>query len=323
MIHSSSRTFGSRTTAEEALDNVSLSGKTAIVTGASSGIGVETARVLGLAGARVVMACRSRITGEDVAKDLRARASGGSFEVEPLDLTDLANVRAFAERYVASGRPLHLLVNNAGVMATPLSTTTQGIELQVGTNHVGHFLLTKLLRPVIEASAPSRIVTVSSSFYRWGRFSRLVETLESDPGYSRRKYRPFEAYGDSKLANVLFARHLANTLPSSVKSFSVHPGVIKTRLTRSMGVSGALFRTFGQFFMKSVPQGAATTIFAATSPTLENLSGAYLANCDVTRTSASGSNVDYATRLWELTERVVANFAEPIPVRAARSLEQN
>lgn len=308
----SERRLGARATAEEALGGVSLDGKTAIVTGANSGIGVETARVLALAGARVIMACRSVAGGEAVASELRASLGPGrgALEVEALDLTDLASVRSFAERFVASGRPLHLLVNNAGVMATPLGKTVQGAELQVGTNHVGHFLLTNFLRPILEAAGSARIVNVSSSLHGRGRPERLFETLEGDPGYVRRRYVPFDAYGDSKLANVLFTRQLAKILPSSVRSFSLHPGVIVTNLTRSMGLAGAAFRSVAGIFTKSVAQGAATTIYAATAPELE--SGAYLVDCNVARPSRHGRDDDAASKLWEISERVIASFATPI-----------
>lgn len=310
-----SRRFGAKTTAEEALDGATLRNKTVIVTGANSGIGTETARLLALAGAKVVMACRSVDAAKNVADEIAVKlpAGSGTLEVEALDLTDLASVRAFAERFVASGRPLHVLVNNAGVMATPLGKTAQGHELQVGTNHVGHFLLTQLLRPTLEASAPSRIVTVSSALHTRGKGERLLETLERDPGYARRTYAPFSAYGDSKLANVLFTRHLARTLPPSVRAFSLHPGVIPTNLTRSMGLTGSIFRSVGALFMKTIPQGAATSIYAATSPSLDGESGAYLADCAIARASRAGRDDTLAADLWRTSERLVADFAKPLP----------
>ena len=290
------------------IGGISLRGKTAIVTGANSGIGTETARVLAAAGADVVMACRSTASAEAVATKLKAGlpAGGGTLEVQTLDLTDLASVRAFGEAYVARGRPLHLLVNNAGVMATPRETTKQGHELQVGTNHVGHFLLTKLLRPVLEASAPARIVNVSSALHTSGKPNRLFQTLESDPTYEKRRYARFSAYGDSKLANVLFARQLAKELPASVLAFSLHPGVINTNLSRSMGLLGAMYRAVSGVFTKSIAQGAATTIFAATAPELEGKSGAYLADSRIAQASQAGRDDAAAKRLWDISERLVA-----------------
>ena len=308
MTRASTHRLGSRTTAEEALGGVSLAGKVAVVTGANSGIGTETARVLALAGAHVVMGCRSVAAGEEVAKTLRVSLpkGAGTLEVQTLDLADLASVRAFADRFLAQNRALQILVNNAGVMATPLAKTTQGSELQSGTNHVGHFLLTKLLRPRLEESASARIVNVSSSLHSRGKGARLLETLEGDPGYARRKYVPFDSYGDSKLANVLFTRQLAKVLPKSVEAFALHPGVIATNLTRSMGLAGAVFRTVGKLFMKSIPQGAATSVYAATSPNLAGKSGAYLADCTITSPSAAAQDDTLAARLWDVTEKVVA-----------------
>jgi NAD(P)-dependent dehydrogenase (short-subunit alcohol dehydrogenase family) len=300
--------LGSRTTAEEALGSAKLAGRVAIVTGANSGLGTETVRVLALGGADVVMGCRSVAAGEEVAKTLRASLPQGSgkVEVQALDLADLASVRAFAEAFLKTERPLHILVNNAGVMATPLGRTAQGSELQSGTNHVGHFLLTKLLRPRLESSAPARIVNVSSSLHTRGRADRLLETLERDPGYAHRKYAPFDAYGDSKLANVLFTRQLAKILPPAVEAFSLHPGVIPTNLTRSMGVMGSVFRSVGKLFMKTIPQGAATSVYAAVAPELKGKSGAYLADCQVRSPSAEARDDALAVKLWDLSEKLTA-----------------
>jgi WW domain-containing oxidoreductase len=306
--------LGFLSTAEDALGAARLNGKVAIVTGANSGIGTETARVLALGGAHVVMACRSVSAGQDVAETLRKSlpSDAGSFEVMALDLADLASVRAFAEAFSKSGRSLDLLVNNAGVMATPLGRTAQGCEMQVGTNHVGHFVLTKLLRPRIDASSFARIVNVSSALYMQGKPARLFETLEEDPTYAHRKYAPFPAYGDSKLANVLFTRHLATLLPKNVETFCLHPGVIPTNLTRSMGVMGSLFRSVGKVFTKSIAQGAATSVYAAVSKDLVGQSGAYLTNCHVKKLSATGRDEALAARLWSVTERVAGAFGAPL-----------
>jgi NAD(P)-dependent dehydrogenase (short-subunit alcohol dehydrogenase family) len=303
-----SRKLGSRTTAEEAIGDTSLEGKIAIVTGASSGIGIETARVLAARGANVVMGCRSVASGENACANLRTSlpSAAGTLEVLELDLTDLASVRAFAEA-VQARQALHLLVNNAGVMATPLGVTKQGMELQLGTNHVGHFFLTKLLRPLLEASGPARIVNVSSALHKRGVPERLVQTLDGDPTYTkRRSYTPFDAYGDSKLANVLFTKQLAKILPPAVHAFALHPGVIATNLTRSMGVAGSIFRAVGKVFTKTVPQGAATSIYAATAPELEGQSGAYLADCAVVSASRAGRDEVLAAKVWTLSESLVA-----------------
>lgn len=289
-------TLSSKSTAEQALQGQSLAGRTAIVTGATSGIGTETARVLAQAGAHVVLAVRNVKAGEALAASL-----GENVEAQALELGDLTSVKRFTDAWLASGRPLHLLVNNAGIMATPKGQTAQGFELQVGTNHLGHFALTTALLPALERSAPSRIVVLSSDLHKRGDGARLVAALEKKPT----AYSPFGAYGDSKLANVLFASALAKRLPAGVEVFSVHPGVINTNLSRSMGVAGVLFRAVGGLFMKSVPQGAATSVFAATAPELAGRSGAYLADCAVVDASRAGRDAALAEQVWALSERAI------------------
>jgi WW domain-containing oxidoreductase len=295
--------LGSRTTAQQALQGQSLAGKQAIVTGASSGLGIETTRVLALAGANVVLAVRNVKAGEEVAASLRAGlpAGSGTLEVQPLDLSDLASVKRFSDAWLQSGRLLQLLINNAGVMATPEGKTAQGFELQLGTNHLGHFVLTTALLPVLERSKPARIVVLSSDLHRRGKGQRLMATLEGKPG----PYSPYGAYGDSKLANVLFAKALAKRLPVGVEVFSVHPGVIPTPLSRSMGALGTVFRTVGKLFMKTVEQGAATSIFAATAPELAGKSGAYLTDCKVAQPSPEAMDAALIDQVWTQSERAV------------------
>jgi NAD(P)-dependent dehydrogenase (short-subunit alcohol dehydrogenase family) len=301
-------TLGSRTTAEQALQGQNLKGKRAIVTGANSGIGVETARVLALAGADVVLACRSLEAGEQVAKQLRASlpAGAGALSVGKLDLSDLRSVKSFAEAYAEPS--LDLLINNAGIMATPLGTTAQGFELQTGTNHLGHFFLTTLLLPKLEKSAAARIVNVSSALHQNGKKDRLLATLDNDPAYKQRPYKAMPAYGDSKLANVLFTRELSKRLPANVLTFSLHPGVIATNLSRSMGVLGSVFRVVGRLFLKSIPQGAATTIFAATAPELARRSGAYLADCAEKEPMKEALDQSLSAKVWDLSARAVASL---------------
>ena len=297
--------FGSKTTAQEALQGQSLAGKQAIVTGASSGLGVETTRVLALAGANVVLAVRNVKAGEEVAAELRSKlpAGSGTLEVQALDLSDLNTVKRFTDAWITSGRPLHFLINNAGVMATPESKTAQGFELQVGTNHVGHFALTTALLPVLERSKPARIVLVSSGLHTRGKGDRLLAALEKKPG----PYTPYGAYGDSKLANILFAKALAKRLPAGVEVFSLHPGVIPTPLSRSMGAMGTVFRVVGKLFMKTVEQGAATSIFAATAPQLAGQSGAYLSDCRVAQPTSEALDAALIDKVWTQSERAIAS----------------
>jgi len=294
--------LGSRTTAEQALRAESLTGKTAIVTGANSGIGFETARVLALAGARVILAVRDVAASETALSQIAASA-----KVKPtlsaLDLTRPASIADFIARH--ANEPLELLINNAGVMATPLGVTGFGVETQLGTNHCGHFQLTQGLLPALGAARAARVVTVSSGLHTRGRGARLLETLERDPRYEQRKYNPFDAYGDSKLANILFTKALARRIPQHVLALSLHPGVIPTRLTRSMGFQGVIFRALGTLFMKNVAQGAATTVFAATAPELEGRSGAYLSDCAISNPSADANDGELAEKVFAATERVV------------------
>jgi NAD(P)-dependent dehydrogenase (short-subunit alcohol dehydrogenase family) len=293
-----------RSTAEQAVHAPSLQGKRAIVTGATSGLGSETARVLAKAGANVVLAVRDVSAGVVLAERLASELpqGAGAVSVAPLDLADLAAVRAFVKQFREG--PLDLLVNNAGVMATPLGATAQGMETQLGTNHVGHFALTNGLLPVLARAPAPRVVTVSSALHSRGRGTRVLETLQSDPRFERRRYVPFDAYGDSKLANILFAKELARRAPTLL-SFSLHPGVIPTKLTRSLGFGGAVFRLLGAPFMKSVEQGAATTLYAASSPELNGASGAYLSDCAIATPSAEATEPELAAHVWAATERFI------------------
>ena len=295
--------LGKRSTAEEALRGRSLAGSNAIVTGASSGLGVETARVLSNAGAHVFMACRSVEAGQKIASGM-----SGHVDVEALDLSDLGSVRAFAKRWNERKIPVHLLINNAGIMATPFSLSPQGFEMQMATNHLGHFLLTRELLGSLDPHA--RVVNLSSALHGRGRAENVLATLESDRGYQQRKYVPFDAYGDSKLANILFTRALAKRLPEGATTFAIHPGVIATGLSRSMlkNVPGgmALYRAFGALFLKSIAQGAATTIYGATAPELDGKTALYLADCGEAPSSRASRDDDLAEKVWAISEKCVS-----------------
>jgi len=299
-------TLGKHTTAVEALRGQRLEGLTAIVTGANSGIGVETARALAFAGANVVLACRSVASGEQVAATLRVGLpqDAGQLEVGALDLADLNSVRAFTKGFLASGRRLDLLINNAGVMARPLTLTAQGIESHLATNHLGHFALTVGLLPAL--GPKGRVVTVASSVHTRGKAKNVLETLTTDRAFTTRRYSPYGSYDDSKLANVLFTRGLAKRLAPGQSAHSIHPGVIGTNLARSMGVMGKVFVFFLKLFSKSPAQGAATSVFAATAPELAGQSGSYLANCAVASSSPEGRDAELAERLWDVSAQIVA-----------------
>jgi NAD(P)-dependent dehydrogenase (short-subunit alcohol dehydrogenase family) len=299
-------TLGKHTTAVEALRGQRLDGRNAIVTGASSGLGVETARALAFAGANVVMACRSVADGEKVAATLRAAlpANAGQLEVAAIDLADLDSVRAFCAAFLASGRTLDMLINNAGVMARPLTLTAQGLESQVGINHLGHFALTVGLLPVLGANG--RVVNVASGVHTRAKAEHLLDTLTADRAFTTRPYSPYGSYDDSKLANVLFTRGLARRLGPGQSALAIHPGVVGTNLARNMGALGKVIVFFLKLFAKTPAQGAATSVFAATAPELAGQSGQYLANCAAATSSPEGQDATLAERLWAASAQLVA-----------------
>jgi NAD(P)-dependent dehydrogenase (short-subunit alcohol dehydrogenase family) len=272
-----------------------LTGKVAVVTGASSGIGEETARALEEEfGATVVRATRD--TG--------------------LDLADLDTVVTYADGVLAAHDRIDLLVNNAGVMATPFGRTKDGFETQFGTNHLGHFLLTVRLLPAIRRAAPgARIVNVSSAGHR------ASDIDWDDPNYEHRAYDKWEAYGQSKTANILFAVELERRLGADgIHAYAVHPGMIATRLGRHLDRSD--YETLkerarrspagGLPGYKSLAEGAATTIYAATSPDLAGTGGVYLADEAISDEHAPWAlDRDNARRLWELSERLLAAWLTP------------
>jgi NAD(P)-dependent dehydrogenase (short-subunit alcohol dehydrogenase family) len=245
-----------------------LTGRTILVTGANSGIGLEAARGMARAGARVLLACRSRERGERAAADIATGCPGAVLEVVPLDLADLSSVRGAAERVGRDHARLDVLVNNAGVMALPRRETADGFELQLGVNHLGHFALTGLLLPTLLATPAARVVTVSSLMHRAGAFRR-------DDPHSRRSYGRWRAYGQSKLANLLFAFELQRRLEAAgapAISVACHPGYADTPLqTAGARLDGARFKAglmglAGRLFGQSAAAGSLPTLFAATSP---------------------------------------------------------
>jgi len=295
--------LGYRTSAIEALQSASLDGKRAIVTGANSGIGVETVRALAHAGADVILCSRSVEAGEKVAEELRASGVKGKITVKPLDLSDFASIKAFADDCNKELPRLDLLILNAGVMACPLSRTKQGFEQQIGVNHIGHFYLTQQLLPKVKSSgtadSPARVVAVSSSAHQFGKIG-----LE-DLNYEKRRYSSWGSYGQAKLANLLFAKELAKRMEAEgapVLAYSLHPGVISTNLQRHMGFGGMVLRLFNPL-MKTVSQGASTSVYAATAAGVP--SGSFLADCSVAKPSKAGQDAAMATALWEKTEELV------------------
>jgi NAD(P)-dependent dehydrogenase (short-subunit alcohol dehydrogenase family) len=279
--------FGATSTTEDVLSGVNLKGKRILVTGVSAGIGVETARSLAAHGARVVGAARDLAKAEAATAQLRkdAAAGGGSFELIELDLASLKSVRACAEKLLAKGELFDVVIANAGVMATPFAQTLDGFETQFGTNHLGHFVLVNRIAPLIRKGG--RLISLASSGHRFSNVN-----LE-DPNFERTQYEPFVAYGRSKTANILFAvafdeRHRKRGL----RAAAVHPGGIQTELGRHMN-PGQLQTMVEQmnkqlaaegkapFQFKTIPQGAATSVWAGVVAPADEIGGRYCENCHV------------------------------------------
>ncbi len=307
--------FGHGTQALEVVAGIDLSGKTAIVTGGSSGLGIETARALASAGARVILPVRSRQAGEDAAADIRASTGNDKVGVADMDLGDWASVRAFAASFLAAGQPLHILINNAGIMATPERRIMGDVESQFGTNHLGHMLLTCLLAPALLKGAPARVVCLSSIGHRIDKVSF------DDPNFRKSPYNKWQAYGRSKSANALFALELNRRLEGRlVNAYSVHPGGIMTNLQRDMAAEeikamGWIDEKTGKprDGFKTPAGGAATAVWCATSPLLAAGGGVYCEDCNIAEPvpydSKAMSGVrpwvmdgDAARRLWTLSE---------------------
>jgi NAD(P)-dependent dehydrogenase (short-subunit alcohol dehydrogenase family) len=256
-----------------------LAGKTFVVTGGNSGIGLVTVEQLARQGARVVLAARRPAEGERARAEVLQRVPQGAIEMATLDLASLASVRQFAAEVLSRHDALHGLVNNAGVMNTPRGRTADGFEMQLGTNHLGHYLLTELLLPALRRGAPSRVVVVSSCYHdrAQGREGRIDF---DDLHFERRPYDGWEAYAQSKLANVLHAKSLARRLAGTgITTASVHPGWVRTNLIRNsmpVWVQDVLLRPFLRLGGMIEPwEGAQTSLYALLAPEVEAQSGAY------------------------------------------------
>jgi NAD(P)-dependent dehydrogenase (short-subunit alcohol dehydrogenase family) len=290
--------FNVSSTAAEVIRGHDLKGKVAIVTGGAAGIGLETSRALASAGAEVIVPAR------DVAKAKEALGALGT--VEPMELTDPASIVTFTERFLKSGRPLDLLINNAGIMASPLARVARNIESQFATNHVGHFELTLRLWPALKKAPSARLISLTSIGHR-----RSPVDFE-DWNFERKAYDRWVAYGQSKSANALFAV-AANA--RGVQAFSVHPGAILTGLAKFMTEDDVNALKGRALQMKTPEQGAATTIWCAVSRQLDGLGGVYCQDCNIAQAVPADSKAEYgvrpwaidaalAERLWKLSEQI-------------------
>jgi NAD(P)-dependent dehydrogenase (short-subunit alcohol dehydrogenase family) len=305
--------FGFASTAAEVVEGIDLHGRRALVTGAASGIGVETARALAGAGAETIVAARDLTAAERVAADIRATTGNPAVSVARLDLLDRASIDALTGAFTG---PLHILVNNAGVMAVPeLRRSPEGHELQFATNHLGHFRLAVGLLPALRAAGGARVVAVSS------RAHLNSPVVFEDIDFAHRAYDPALAYAQSKTANVLFAVEAARRWSGDgILTNALHPGAIAdSNLSRHLdpAVLDGLRRS-GRYTYKTLQQGAATNVFVATSPLLDGVAGRYFENCqeadvdDPTATGIDGVGVAAhaldpvaAEKLWEITEQMM------------------
>jgi NAD(P)-dependent dehydrogenase (short-subunit alcohol dehydrogenase family) len=317
--------FGATSTTDDVLSGVNLQGKRILVTGASAGIGVETARSLAAHGAHVVGAARDLIKAEAATAQVRTEAAenGGSFELVELDLASLKSVRACADKLVAKGEPFDVVIANAGVMATPFGHTADGFETQFGTNHLGHFVLVNRIASLMGAG--SRLINLSSSGHRYSNVDL------DDPNFQRTPYEPFVAYGRSKTANILFAVAFDERgRERGVRASAVHPGGIQTELGRHLGqgqVQSIIEQMNKQlaaegkapFQWKTIPQGAATSVWAGVVAPADGVGGQYCENCHVGRVVADDAIISAisegvrgyaldstnAAALWEKSEEMV------------------
>lgn len=311
--------FGFESTADEVLEGQNLAGRTALITGGYSGLGRETARAMAAKGAHVILSGRDA-TKLSAAADEIAEATGARVDTLTCDLASLASIRAAAREANERFDKIDLLINNAGVMACPLSRTADGFEMQFGTNHLGHFLLTNLLMPLVAKGQSPRIVNLSS------RGHHIDQVHFDDPNYESRDYEKWQAYGQSKTANILFAVGLENRLASKgIHAYALHPGGIHTNLGRHMSEEDVAALTerirksaenAGQKpqRFKTIPQGAATTCWVATSAELAGAGGLYCEDCHIADQDDEDTmggvrsyaiDPDKAERLWKLSEELV------------------
>jgi NAD(P)-dependent dehydrogenase (short-subunit alcohol dehydrogenase family) len=282
-----------------------LTGKVAVVTGANSGIGKETAVALASMGATVVMAARNRGKGEAAATEVINRSGSGRVVVGDLDLASFASIRAFASWLLSHYHHIDILVNNAGLIVDDRQETAEGFEMMFGVNHVGHFLLTDLLKDRLIESGEARIVTVSSTAHRWA-----WKGLPKDDLDAKKRFRSSNRYGVSKLANILFTLQLAERLQGTkVTANCLHPGSIHSGFggDGDTGLLGWFMKTFGRFVLKSPAKGARTTVYLCSSDDPHaRVSGGYFVSSRLRKPSKHARNMEDAAWLWEETERLVA-----------------
>lgn len=305
--------FNAKSTTAEVIKGINLTCKTAIVTGGNTGIGLETSKTLAAAGATVIVPAR------DVEKAKRNLDGIANIEIEAMDLMDPASIDAFVQKFLASGRPLHLLINNAGIMWVPLRHDSRGIESQLATNYLAQFQLTARLWPALKQANGARVINVSSQGHQFGTFNF------DDPNFQHREYETLQAYGQSKTASNLFALELDNRAKAfHVRAYSLHPGAIAgTELGREASLELFVKMGFADengnmlpevlASLKTIPQGAATTVWCATTPLLNAIGGIYCEDADIAPLASDSElspgvkrySLDQADakRLWKWSEK--------------------
>ncbi|KAL6558718.1 Short-chain dehydrogenase TIC 32, chloroplastic [Orobanche minor] len=302
--------FSGNSTAEQVTKGVDGTGLVAIVTGttafsgASNGIGKETARVLALRGVHVILGVRNVKAGERVSDEIRHNIPAAKLNVMEIDLNSQASIRKFATEFIDTGLPLNILVNNAGIMAPPFTHSKDNIEQQFAVNHLGPFLLTNLLldtmkRTARECGEQARIVNVASSLHQYGYKQGILFDKINDSA----SYNPNSAYGQSKLCNILHCVELARRFKeegANVTANSLHPGVIATNITQNSGLLGCLFGC-SQLFLKNVGQGAATTCYLSLNPKVNGVSGEYFMDNNIAKASSTARDRELAKKLWDFS----------------------
>lgn len=303
--------FGSSSTAEDVTFGLSLDKLTAIVTGATSGIGAETARVLAKRGCCVVIPARNLKAAQALKESILQETPQANIIPLKMDLSSFSSVRSFAQQFLALNLPLNILINNAGVFCKTFRKSEDGYEMSFATNHLGHFLLTELVlermvRSAQEMGVRGRIVNVGSCLHTWvGKNGIAFDTL-----HDKQSYVESINYAQSKLANILHSKELAKRLKGAqtyVTANSVHPGIVKTNITRDRGglLTDLIFRA-ASVFMKTIPQGAATVCYAACHPNMEGVTGKYFVDCNEAECSYLGNDEEQAKHLWNYSEKVTS-----------------
>lgn len=273
-----------------------------LITGANTGIGKETAIDLAKRGGKIYIACRDLKKSEEALNEIKDKSKSSRAFLMQLDLASIESIRNFSKKFHEVEPKLQILILNAGIMACPKSYTRDGFEMQIGTNHLGHFLLANLLLDMLKSSAPSRVVVVASSGHKLGVISK-------DDFMSEKSYSKIKAYGQSKLANILFANELAKKLKGTgVTVNSCHPGIVHTELGRHMSKSWIrpIYKKVLAPFYKTIPEGAQTQIRLAVDPELDEVSGRYFKDCEESKPSDAARNSETAKWLWRKSTEVIS-----------------